>query len=122
VGRRVTLEGEDLVVRLDGWDAAAALKRELRVPLAAVRSVRVGRFDDDGWQIAGTGLPFTEYRAGRFWRRGERQFLSFSRREPVLVVEFDRSAGAPYDLVAIQISDPGGVASLLEDARRRADR
>jgi hypothetical protein len=30
--RSVRVEGDELVVRLSGWKAAAALKRELRIP------------------------------------------------------------------------------------------
>ena len=120
MGRTVTLEGDDVVVRLDGWSAAAALKRELHIPLAAVRRAYAGRFDDDGWRLAGTGIPFTEIRGGRFRRHGRRQFLSFGRREPVLILEADRSLGAPYDVVAVEVADAEVLAALLEEARSRA--
>jgi len=35
VARRIEIEGDELVVRLDGWDTVAAVKRELRVPLGS---------------------------------------------------------------------------------------
>ena len=108
-----------VVVRLGGWDAIWALKRELRIPLDAVVAVHVGRFDGEGWRLAGTSIPFTEIRAGRFRKDGRRQFVSFGSRNPVLVVQADRSRGAPYDVVAIEVPDAERVAVVIEDARSR---
>jgi hypothetical protein len=122
MSRAVTLEVDDVVVRLGGWSAAAALKREVRIPVAAVQQVRAGRFDEDGWRLAGTGIPFTEIRAGRFRRHGRRQFLSFRHREPVLVLECDRALGAPYDLVAVETAQAADLAELIDAARRRTAR
>jgi hypothetical protein len=117
--RRVDIDASDVVVRLTRWDAFWALKRELRIPLAAVVSVWAGRFDDEGWRLAGTAIPFTEIRAGRFRRDGRRQFVSFGRRDPVLVVQADRARGAPYDVVAVEVPDAESVATAIDDARSR---
>ncbi len=105
-------------MRLGGWDAVWALKRELRIPLDAIVSVRVGRFDGEGWRVGGTSVPFTEVRAGRFRKDGRREFVSFGRRDPVLVLDGDRSRGAPYDVVAIEVPAPEDVATVIENARR----
>jgi hypothetical protein len=107
-----------MVLRLTGWSALAALRRRVSTPLRAVRDASVGRFADDGWQLVGTGVPFTEIRFGSFRRRGRRRFLAFTRREPVLIVRCDRSRGAPYDVVAVQLGDPDSVQSRLEEALR----
>jgi hypothetical protein len=117
--RRVDVEGLDVVVLLAGWDAVWALKRELRVPLDAVVSVRAGRFEGEGWRLAGTSIPFTQIRAGRFRKDGRRQFLSFGRRDPVLVLGADRARGAPYDVVAVEVPDAERVAAAIENARSR---
>jgi hypothetical protein len=122
MARLVTVEGNEVVVRLDGWSAVAALKRKVTTPLAAVRHARAGRFDEDGWRLAGTHIPFTEIRGGRFRRRGRRQFLSFSQREQVLILEAERSRGAPYDVVAVEVPDAATVAALVEGARSRGAR
>jgi hypothetical protein len=120
VGRSVAIDGGDLVVRLDGWDAVAAVKRGLPLPLAAVTRASTGRFANDGWRLGGTAIPFTDVRAGRVRRHGRRQFLSFSRRAPVLIVQASRSRGAPYDVVAVEVPEPEGVAELVEEACRGA--
>src|SRR5262249_10172155 len=73
----VTIEGADLVVRIEGWDRVLALKSELRVPLSHVRGVqarpadaaaRLGRLFA-GFK-AGTSIPGV-IRAGTFWVPGE---------------------------------------------------
>jgi len=115
--RRVDVEGSDVVVRLTGWDAFWALGREIRIPLDAVVAVQAGRFDGEGWRLAGTAIPFTEIRAGRFRKDGRRQFVSFGHRDSVLVVHADRVRGAPYDVVAIEVPNAEGVAAAIDDAR-----
>jgi hypothetical protein len=117
--RTVSVEASDVVVRLTGWDAFWALRREVRIPLDAVFAVHAGRFDGEGWRLAGTAIPFTDIRAGRFRKDGRRQFVSFGRRDPVLVVQADRARGAPYDVVAIELPDADGVAAAIEEARSR---
>jgi hypothetical protein len=70
--------------------------------------------------VAGTAIPWTEIRAGRFRKDGRRQFVSFGHRDPVLVVQADRARGAPYDVVAIELPDAEGVAAAIDDARSRS--
>jgi hypothetical protein len=118
--RRVEVEGSEIVVCLTGWDAIWALKREVRIPLDAIVAVHAGRFEGEGWRLAGTAIPWTEIRAGRFRKDGRRQFVSFGRRDPVLVVQADRARGAPYDVVAIELPDADGVAAAIDDARPRS--
>jgi hypothetical protein len=118
--RSVSVEAAEVVVRLTGWDAFWALNREVRIPLHAIVAVHAGRFDGEGWRLAGTAIPFTDIRAGRFRKDGRRQFVSFGRRDPVLVVQADRARGAPYDVVAIELQDAERVASAIDDARSGA--
>jgi hypothetical protein len=107
-------------VRLTGWAAAAALKRELRVPLGAVRSVSTAPFGETGLRLAGTSIPWTDVRAGRFRRNGRWLFLSFEHRDRVLTLELDRTAsGTGYDVVAVGVDDPKALAATIE-ARRGA--
>ena len=115
--RRVEVGGTDIVVRLGGWDALWALKREVRIPLDAIVAVRAGRFEGEGWRLAGTAIPWTEIRAGRFRKDGRSQFVSFGHRDSVLVVQADRARGAPYDVVAIELPGAESVAAAIEDAR-----
>jgi hypothetical protein len=117
--RSVSVEGAEVVVRLTGWDAFWALKREVRIPVDAVVVVQAGRFDGEGWRLAGTAIPFTDIRAGRFRKDGRRQFVSFGNRGAVLAIQADRARGAPYDLVAVELPDAERVAAAIDDARSR---
>jgi len=120
VARSIRVAPDAVVVRLTGWAALAALKREVRIPMRAIRSVSTGRYGATGFRIAGTALPWTDIRAGRFRRAGLWTFLSFDDRERVLTLELDRSVpGAAYDVVAVGVDDPNAVAAEI-DAWRAA--
>ena len=45
-----------MVVRLTGWTALAALRREVRVPMRAIRSISTGRYGATGFRVAGTAI------------------------------------------------------------------
>jgi hypothetical protein len=120
VPRKVVITDDEVVVRLTGWAAAAALKREVRVPLRALRSVSTARFGETGLRLVGTSIPWTDVRAGRFRRSGRWAFLSFEHRDRVLTLELDRTvSGAGYDVVALGVDDPEALAAAIE-ARRGA--
>jgi hypothetical protein len=90
----------------------------VRVPLRAIGSVSIGRCGATGLRLAGTSIPWTDIRAGRFRRDGRRAFLSSDDR--VLTLELDRTVpGAGFDVVAVGVDDPVGIGAEI-DARRRA--
>jgi hypothetical protein len=120
VARTVRVTDDAVVVRLTGWTAIAALRREVRVPLRAIRSVSTARYAATGLRLAGTSIPWTDIRAGRFRRDGRWAFLSFDDRDRVLTLELDRTVpGAGFDVVAVGVDDPAGIAAEI-DARRGA--
>jgi hypothetical protein len=120
VARIAHVNPDDVVVRLTGWTALAALKREVRVPMRAIRSISTGRYGATGFRIAGTAIPWTDIRVGRFRRDGSWTFLSFDDRDRVLTLELDRSVpGAAYDVVAVGVDDRDKVAAEI-DAWRAA--
>ena len=120
MARCIRVDPDAVVVRLTGWTALAALKREVRIPMRAIRSVSTGRYGSTGFRIAGTAIPWTDIRGGRFRRAGLWTFLSFDDRERVLTLELDRSVqGAAYDVVAVGGDDPNAVAAEI-DAWRAA--
>ena len=110
--RSVELTPDEVVVRLTGWTAVAALKRELRIPRTAIRGVSTEPWHEDGWRIAGTAIPFRDYRQGRFRRKGRWQFLSFERRDRVVALTVDRRS-VRYDVVVLGVDDPEAVAAEL---------
>ena len=44
MARIVHVNPDGVVVRLTGWTALAALRREVRVPMRAIRSISTGRY------------------------------------------------------------------------------
>jgi hypothetical protein len=120
MSRTIEVTDDAVIVRLTGVTAAAALKRDLRIPLAAVRAVSTDRFLDEGWRVAGTSLPFTEIRAGRFRRHGHSTFVSFEDRDRVVSLFLDRAVQwVAYDTVAVGADDPEAVAAEIERRRGR---
>jgi hypothetical protein len=113
MAREVNVGDDAVEVRLTGWTAAAAVKRRLRIPRDAIRSVSTEPYRHDGLRIAGTGLPFSDYRQGRFRRRGGAwTFLSFEDRAKTVTLELDR-ARAGFDRVVLGVDDPEGFARSL---------
>ena len=51
MARIVHVDPDGVVVRLTGWTALAALKREVRVPMRAIRSISTGRYGATGFRI-----------------------------------------------------------------------
>ena len=114
MARSVEITADDVVVRLSGWTAAAALKRTLRIPRAAIRGVSSAPWHGDGWRIAGTAIPFRDYRQGWFRRDGQWQFLSFERRDRVVAISVDRRLGSVrFDVAVVGVDDPEAVAARL---------
>ena len=110
--RSVEIAPDEVVVRLCGWTAAAALRRELRIPRTAIRDVSTEPWHEDGWRVAGTAIPFRDYRQGRFRRKGRWQFLSFEHRDRVVALTVDRRA-VGYDVVVLGVDDPEAAAAEL---------
>ena len=113
MAREVNVGDDAVEVRLTGWTAAAAVKRRLRIPRDAIRAVTTEPYRHDGLRIAGTGIPFSDYRQGRFRRRGGAwTFLSFEDRAKTVTLELDR-ARAGFDRVVLGVDDPEGFARSL---------
>ena len=115
--RAVDVTANEVVVRLGGLDAFAALTRTLRIPRAAIRVVSTARYEGDGLRLGGTAIPFTDIRAGRFRRGGTRTFVSFEHRDRVVTLILDRrAAGIGYDVVVLGVEDPEAIAAAIEAA------
>jgi len=110
--RTVEIEPERVVIRLSGWTMLAALKREVVVPRRAIRRVATGPWVEDGWRVAGSAIPWTDYRQGRFRSHGRKVFLSFEDRHRVVVLEVDRDS-VGFDIVVVGVDDPETVAAEL---------
>jgi hypothetical protein len=108
----LAVDGNDLVVRLSALEKIGALRGNIRVPLAAVRAVRVS---DTPWselrgiRAPGTGLPGV---ISLCTRRGPgiHDFAAVYGRCPALVVEM---TGASFDRFVVSCADAAEAAARL---------
>ncbi|MFE0512308.1 hypothetical protein [Streptomyces sp. NPDC058964] len=115
---RLVVDGEDMVLRLALRERLLARRREVRVPLAAVREVAV---EPDWWR----GLR-GEPRSGRWlpdrfcvgqWRHSEGlDFVAVREHGPVVVV--DLWPPAPFARLAVSAADAEGVARTIRRVAR----
>ncbi|MET9956345.1 hypothetical protein ABZ135_33030 [Streptomyces sp. NPDC006339] len=110
---RVTVDGDRVVVRLGPGETAAARRRTIRLPVAALRAVGV----ETGWWRAlrgeaGRGRWMPGRCVGtRYGPAGEDFVAVRADGRPVLVLDFGR--GAPFDRVALTVPDPERTAREL---------
>ena len=112
----VTIEGDDIVFEVEGWDKFWALKSRLKIPLAHVKGARV---DDDaakGWwhgvRLWGADLPGV-ITAGTFYRKGRVVFYDTHKPEHTIVVELEHE---DYDRLILQVREPGDAVKTITDA------
>ncbi|MEU8522792.1 hypothetical protein [Streptomyces sp. NBC_01216] len=110
---RVVIDDTDLVVRLSLRETLGARRREVRVPLAALREVYV---EPDWWRALrgrcgrGMWVPGRLCVGVRLLPDG-RDFAVVREGAPVVCVELRRSA--PYGRLAVSDPDPEGVLGAL---------
>jgi hypothetical protein len=109
----LTVDGGDLVVRLSSLEKLGAFRGDVRIPLSAVRTVRVS---DEPWaELRGIRAPGTGIRGviSLCTRRGRgvRDFAAVYRRQPAVVVE---CSGAVFDRLVISCADAPAKARMLE--------
>ena len=103
-----TLEvhGDDLVVSLTAWERAAAMRREIRVPLGSVRSICA---DPDPWsalrgiRAPGTGIPGMIAYGVRRLTGSAPDFAAVHGRGPA--VRVDLAPGAPFSRLLVTVDD-----------------
>ena len=121
----LTIDGDDLLVTLPGWDALWAMKRELRVPLRAVVGVRHDPVLASQWprglRVPGSHLPGL-LTAGSYWQPGRPGTWSFwSVRHPRQAIVVDLDAGH-YRRLVLEVADPDAAVRLVDGAARAARR
>lgn len=100
----LVVEGDELVVRLSGWERAAAFRGDVRVPLTSVRSVSV---EPDPWHALrgirspGTGWPGVIAYGTRRMTGDRPDFSAVLRRRPTVKVELDPPSEFAQLLVSV---------------------
>lgn len=112
---RVSVDGGDLVVDVEGMDKLWALKSRLTIPLANVRGatadpgiVREGK----GIRAPGTYLPGVIV-AGTFHHDGERVFWDVRDPAKAVVIQL---VDEHYARLVIEVADPSSTVDLIEGA------
>ena len=113
----LVIEGDELVVQLSRWERLAALRRDVRLPLAAVRSAAV---EGEPWRALrgirspGTGWP------GRIaygtWRlTGDRKdCAAMLKGRPVVRVEADPPS--PFSRLLVSVPDAEATSAEVRAA------
>jgi len=115
---RVSIDGGDLVVDVEGMDKLWALKSRLTIPLQNVRGatadpgiVREGK----GFRAGGAHVPGVIV-AGTFHDEGERIFWDVHDAEKAVVIQLDDER---YARLVIEVADPTSTVDLVEAAVSR---
>jgi hypothetical protein len=109
----IEMIGDELVIRMRGFDMLMACRRILRVPVGHVRGVAVqhrDRLPPIGVHFPGIALPGVLF-AGSFGLGEERSFWHVRRADLLLRVECH--AQAEFRRVVLQVPDPSALAKRL---------
>jgi hypothetical protein len=107
----ITLDGDDLVVRLSRLEKLGAVSGDIRVPRRTVKDVRVTDqpfAEIRGWRV-GSALPGV-YAVGTWRAKGVKDFVAVRRGQRGVVVEL---AGAPFARLIVTTPDPEGLRKQL---------
>ncbi|MEO6085355.1 MAG: hypothetical protein ABIQ18_19780 [Umezawaea sp.] len=114
---QVHIDGDDLVVVIEGLDRLWALKSRLTIPLANVRGATADpgiSADPKGIRAPGTYAPGV-ITAGTFHLDGERVFWDVKDSAKAVVIEL---ADERYARLVVQVDDPRTTVALVENALR----
>jgi len=114
---QVLVDGDQLIVEVEGLDKLWSLKSRLVIPLANIR----GATDDPGiikerkgLRFPGTHVPGV-ITAGSFRTDGEWVFWDVRDPSMAVVIELEDQE---YTRLIVQVPDPRGTVALIENATR----
>ncbi|MCU4747351.1 hypothetical protein H7827_11815 [Streptomyces sp. JH002] len=111
----VRIDGDDLVVVIEGLHKVWALKSSLTIPLANVRGATADPgmiAEPKGIRAPGTRVPGL-ITAGTFHLNGEKVFWDVRDPAKTVVVEL---ADQEYARLVLQVDDPRATVALVENA------
>jgi hypothetical protein len=115
---RLSINGNDLVVEIEGLDKLWALKSRLVIPLANVRGATADPGiirQPKGIRAPGAKVPGV-ITAGTFHLDGERVFWDVRNADKAVVIEL---ADERYARLVIEVADPRAAVELVEKATAR---
>ncbi|MGC4868616.1 hypothetical protein ACLQ3B_24630 [Micromonospora sp. DT53] len=114
----VLIDGDDLVVQIEGMDRLWSLKNRMVIPLANVRGATADpgiAAEPKGLRAPGTSLPGV-ITAGTFHQDGERVFWNIRDGARAVVIEL---ADEHYARLVVEVADPAATVALIEQAAPR---
>ncbi|EGG49099.1 MULTISPECIES: hypothetical protein [Streptomyces] len=111
----IRIDGDDLVVMMEGLDKLWAFKGSLTIPLANVRGVTADpgmAAEPKGMRAPGSHVPGVII-AGTFHQHGEKVFWDVRDPAKAVVVEL---ADERYTRLVLQVEDPRATVALVESA------
>ncbi|MFJ8668905.1 hypothetical protein [Streptomyces sp. NPDC093600] len=117
---RLVVENKDVVARLSWREALVARRKEVRVPLTAVKAARV---EPDWWRALRGAAERGRWSPGRFglgtWRHADGvDFVAVHAGGPVAVV--DLFPGRAFARLSVSSADPEGAVHAVRLAAERA--
>ncbi|MGV9853135.1 hypothetical protein ACWDWU_30850 [Streptomyces sp. NPDC003442] len=111
----IRIDGDDLVVVIEGLDKLWSFKGSLTIPLANVRGATADpgiASEPKGIRAAGSRVPGV-ITAGTFHRDGEKVFWDVRDPSKAVVIEL---ADERYARLVLQVDDPRATVALVENA------
>lgn len=114
----ISIDGNELVVEVQGLDKLWALKSRLTIPLAHVRGATEDRGiarEPKGWRGPGAHIPGVVV-AGTFHQDGQKVFWDVHHNDTTIVIELRDDT---YQRLIIEVDDPHATVELIERALPR---
>jgi hypothetical protein len=112
----ISIRGDRARFEVEGWDKLWALRSQLEIPLAHIRSVRIDPEPARGWwhglKIAGSGIPGV-LTAGTFYQHDGAVFYDVHDPERSIVLELDHET---YKRLVLEVASPEAAVALLSEA------
>jgi hypothetical protein len=116
LGREIHFGEEELTLKLTGLTAYFALKRKIIMPYSMIKNVTVDYFQAPQWMLRmpGTSIAPLNIYEGSYKYGNEWYFLSYERREPLMIIGLE--GHVKYNYVIFQIYQ---ATKLAAEVRRR---
>jgi hypothetical protein len=112
----ITVHGDRITFRVEGWHQLWAFRTELEIPLAHITGVEVNPAQVGTWwhgfKVIGTDVPGL-FAAGTFFYHGELVFWDVRHPEQTIIVALDHER---YKKLIVEVEDPASTAAMLRGA------
>ena len=113
---RISIAGDRVHFDVQGWDKLWALKSQLDIPLAHIIAVRIDPEPARGWwhglRYPGVQIPGV-LTVGTYYQWDGAVFYDVHDPERTIVLDLDHE---DYTRLVVEVDDPPGVVSMLEQA------